>query len=885
MAAANDLSLADAKLARQFKRNEKAEATLTAPFTERQNSRGKNKIWKPLDLSAEASRDEGGVLLSQADSRVNDFRSITRDSSLSRSLSSLSQHTSGTLQSESGRERHDSTAAEGGGFQLITGRRGRKQNRQLDSQLNLYEVKPEERQKTVEAAPDTKEIYHVFGNPPPPPAHLDTNPGSVNGQLQFIQHTNGDISAHQWSSSSFEWQNIGQFSNIRKKIEGQLTSNRLKGETAYQTLQQNTLAYFRTIAKQKEADVMGLPFGPKEIHQLMPELRAMQPTAVTPKKSITASEAPIPRQPLPEANIEYSEDHSYAAESHHQMGNGHPHYYESYPAYTGGYGGYPFNTNHHYQYGGQMYSHPSAELRYDRHVGPQSFDSMKTQDPFYLDASSSTYHARRGNASYAADVYNQRPGPASYTSYPHSLAAAHKQVNVNYYHQSVPPELALLNEEKRQKGYFGGASNTQDGPEDTKGRLRGSAASWDGLRAPSSSRVNEHVVGGDALFGAEGNRLQAPARDACRPSPGYLTADRDTSSTENASSAKRSKAVTPLSTSRSAIKDQLYKISDQAKERNLSQSNIRTVLFDPFRPSTDTDNSAQSTVLSKQAASELKRTVANPSGLPPSAQKQEQPLYEFESSMRRNAVDLGHIGDARNGNPRRPQAPSENSFLAGLREAQARGKRAPLYGRGVHLGEMDIETEADRKFLRDHGPRIGREYDLKAWWSNGNTFSRHEELYQSLIKASELVPPSVLPAPATAASTFASLDKSSPDEEAAASGSSLSRDSMTRMLIPVLENLSYYVEGPVAERDYFSRWAEPPEWAIDHSPSGNKSFYDKEAWGQPPVRIGRDPRYRPLPMEGELAGLRFGGFGSPQRVPGTGSGMAVGSGRFSFGMP
>ncbi|OTA23886.1 hypothetical protein BTJ68_13049 [Hortaea werneckii EXF-2000] len=722
MAATNDLSFADAKLARQFERNEKAEATLTAPVAERQASRGKNKIWRPLDLSAEASRDEGGVLLSQADSRVNDFRSITRDSSLSRSLSSLSQHTTGTLQSESGRERHDSAAAEGGGFQLITGRRGRKQNSKLDSQLNLYEVKPEERQKTVEAAPDTKEIYHVFGNPPPPPTHLDTNPGSVNGQLQFIQHTNGDISAHQWSSSSFEWQNIGQFSNIRKKIEGQLTSNRLKGETAYQTLQQNTLAYFRTIAKQKEADVMGLPFGPKEIHQLMPELRAMQPTAVTPKKSITASEAPISRQSLPEATVEYSEDHSYTAESHHRIGNGKSYYYENYPAYTGGYGSYPFSTNHHYNYGGQAYPRPSAELQYDRRVGPQA-------------------------------------------------------------------------------------------------------------------------------------------------------------------SAKRSKAVTPLSTSRSAMKDQLYKISDQAKERNLSQSNIRTVLFDPFRPSTDTEHSAQSAAHSKQAASELKRTVANPSGLPSSAQKEQQPLYEYDSSMRRNAVDFGNIGDARNGNLHRPQAPSENSFLAGLREGHAKGKRASLHGKGVKLGDMDIETEADRMFMRSQGPKIGREYDLKAWWSNGNTFSRHEELYQSLIKASDLVSPSTIPAAGTTAPSSASLDMSSSNEDASASGSSLSRDSMTRMLIPVLENLSYYVEGPVAERDYFSRWAEPPEWAIDHSPSGNKSFYDKEAWGQPPVRIGRDPRYRPLPVESGLAGLRFGGFGSPQRVPGTGSGLAVGSGRFSFGMP
>ncbi|KAI7551642.1 hypothetical protein KC331_g2426 [Hortaea werneckii] len=883
MAAANDLSLADAKLARQLKRNEKAEATLTAPIAERQNSRGKHKIWKHLDMSVDVPRDEGGVSLSQADSRLNDSRPMTRDSSLSRSLSSLSQHTTGTLQSDSGRERHDSTAAEGGGFQLITGRRSRKHNSKLDSQLNLYEAKPEERQKTVEAAPDTKEIYHVFGNPPPPPTHLETNPGSVNGQLQFIQHTNGDIFAHQWSSSSFEWQNIGQFSNIRKKIEGQLTSNRLKGETAYQTLQQNTLAYFRTIAKQKEADVMGLPFGPKEIHQLMPELRAMQPTAVTPKKSITASEAPISRQPLLEATVGHSEDRSFSAESHHQVDNEHPYYYESYPAYNGGYGGYPFNTNTHCNYGGQVYYHPSAELQYARHAGPQGFNSMKTQDPFYLDASSSMYHAKHGNASSSAYIYNQRLAPANYTSYPHSLAAAHKQANMNCYHQSVPSEAALPNE--RQKGCFGGASMTQGGPDNMKGRLRGSAASWDGLKQPASSRGNEYAVGGDALLGAEENRLQVPANNACRPSLGYLAADCHESSMEDASSAKRSKAVTPLSTSRSAMKDQLYKISDQAKERNLSQSNIRTVLFDPFRSSFDTDNSSQSAVHSQQAASEIKRTVANPSGFPPSAQKEQQPMYEFDSSMRRKTVDFGHIGDARNGNLRRPQAHPENAFLAGLREAQAKGKRAPLFGKGVKLGEMDIETQGDREFLRTQGATIGREHDLKAWWSNGNTFSRHEELYQSLIKASELVSPSSIPALGTTASSFASIDRSSPNDEASASGSSLSRNSMTRMLIPVLENLSYYVEGPVAERDYFSRWAEPPEWAIDNSPSGNKSFYDKEAWGQPPVRIGRDPRYRPLPMESGLAGLRFGGFGSPQRVPGTGSGLAVGSGRFSFGMP
>ena len=114
-------------------------------------------------------------------------------------------------------ERQDSALTENG-FQLYKGRR----NRKNAAELSAYEEKPEERQTTVEANYDKREMCDVFGNALPGPEFLPANPGFKDGQLQFIQHPNGDVSAHLWVANSFEWQNIGQFSNIRKKVEGQL---------------------------------------------------------------------------------------------------------------------------------------------------------------------------------------------------------------------------------------------------------------------------------------------------------------------------------------------------------------------------------------------------------------------------------------------------------------------------------------------------------------------------------------------------------------------------------------------------------------------------------------------------------------------------------------
>ncbi|KAF2229052.1 hypothetical protein EV356DRAFT_24715 [Viridothelium virens] len=72
------------------------------------------------------------------------------------------------------------------------------------------------------------EVLKVFGDSLPGPDYLQHNTGSLDGQVQFIQHPNGDVSAHQWTASLYQWTNLGQYSNTRKRIEGQLASDRIK---------------------------------------------------------------------------------------------------------------------------------------------------------------------------------------------------------------------------------------------------------------------------------------------------------------------------------------------------------------------------------------------------------------------------------------------------------------------------------------------------------------------------------------------------------------------------------------------------------------------------------------------------------------------------------
>lgn len=224
MDADNPQSIAAAKLERQNKRIEATNAALTAqamPEKHKQSTRTRNKAWKPFDFATEAH----AIDLPAVESRVNAFRMPSQSSSLSRPVSRISSHTQDSSYTES--ERHDSSAfLESDDFQVFT---GRKKGRPSAS---AFHEKSTQHTATVEATFSKRDITEVFGNELPGPGFMDGNIGSMDGQLQFIQHPNGDVSAHQWSTSRFFWENIGQFSNIRKKIEGQLAADRLKGETA-----------------------------------------------------------------------------------------------------------------------------------------------------------------------------------------------------------------------------------------------------------------------------------------------------------------------------------------------------------------------------------------------------------------------------------------------------------------------------------------------------------------------------------------------------------------------------------------------------------------------------------------------------------------------------
>lgn len=69
---------------------------------------------------------------------------------------------------------------------------------------------------------------------------------------------------------------------------------------------------------------------------------------------------------------------------------------------------------------------------------------------------------------------------------------------------------------------------------------------------------------------------------------------------------------------------------------------------------------------------------------------------------------------------------------------------------------------------------------------------------------------------------------------------------ITSLMIPAMKTLAGYVDE--ANPGHFKRFSRVPEWCIDKSEGGNKSFFGD--WGVPPSRVGRDPRYRPTFHEG-----------------------------------
>jgi len=95
---------------------------------------------------------------------------------------------------------------------------------------------------------DVVENYMRLFGKLPDLIRLHEQTGDFDGQVVFIGHPNRDVSAHQWSSNSFQWVNIGQWSHTRCRVEGILASERMpKTGFAY-----NSIEYFKVAAEEQE---------------------------------------------------------------------------------------------------------------------------------------------------------------------------------------------------------------------------------------------------------------------------------------------------------------------------------------------------------------------------------------------------------------------------------------------------------------------------------------------------------------------------------------------------------------------------------------------------------------------------------------------------------
>ena len=219
------------------------------------------------------------------------------------------------------------------------------------------------------------------------------------------------------------------------------------------------------------------------------------------------------------------------------------------------------------------------------------------------------------------------------------------------------------------------------------------------------------------------------------------------------------------------------------------------------------------------------------------------------------------------------------------------------------VSEPSSATTA-RPFDFDKQPQLSDAYNeaLSHWWSSGNTFQRQEEFFESIKAAHKLSQRkgsvSTTVSGRTSVSSESKQTTASPSQTSVqASEDDSFNEPLTRILVPIVENLSSYLQGSVQSRhDYWCPWIPSaqtlsstsftspqhrrrpsarslsgagdhlageigfgfgtrtrargyngavPEYAIDRGPRGNDSFFDQN-WGAPPARVGRDGRYRGL---------------------------------------
>lgn len=168
------------------------------------------------------------------------------------------------------------------------------------------------------------------------------------------------------------------------------------------------------------------------------------------------------------------------------------------------------------------------------------------------------------------------------------------------------------------------------------------------------------------------------------------------------------------------------------------------------------------------------------------------------------------------------------------------------------MGSPDVPSEASRK---------SHEQELYDWFFSGLSIAERQNEHFEYIKAahnqqSSITKPVVNPGPLETP-PVRSMSNNNRETEPF-------NEVTTRLFLSMHESLSQYTQGPFEQRrGYLAPFCSPPEWCIDKSANGNESFFGED-WSQPPERISRDARYRPLPFEdnfGVYDGLGVGTAG------------------------
>lgn len=760
--------LATARLERQSKRITENDPTIPmSKLVHPRTARTKvSKHWPDPDYPESSDGDVASTSRvsrkgSPFDVHAKVFRPGSRDSSVSRSF-------------EAHRKDSVTLSADDGDFQLVTSKRTKPSSRPAVG-LNAREVKPDDKSTAIVVSFNRQEINEVFGNDLPPLAYFQGNVGNKDGQVGFAMHPNGDISAQQWSQSDYQWFNIGQFSNSRRRTEGTLASHRLKGENELHSLLQHSLCYFRAVAKQHEASSMKLPFGPKELQAYMPKVSINRPVRKVAAPPITEdptksdSEQPIPEKKQQIRTTSVGPEIEPWAQ------------------------GYTSRVRSRRELSSTPVALPSSNL--------------------------SVQHDFIPSTTNAAAMPNGAPN-----RWPYSLTALN---NLSF-------------------GAFS-ANRDHDSPNNSSLPL--------GLTEPATTRADV-VERSQYLKSFLPKSVSQTATSQLHSSVPHLKLSTFFEKTQPQTD---SSEPTSTSSRRSFTKACLDKIFDAATSRNMSSNTAtRTVLHDPFQ-----SQSATTSSMTKQE-SEVKHYKSAWSSIPIGESASCRIIEPSSSTSNDDLVFDPRVSE--------PEFASKTKMMEIVdislphmttEELAIYSRPSPQTFNGpFFMGSPDVPNEADRK---------SHEQELHDWFYGGLKIIERQDEHFEYIKTAHNQTPGITQAkvnPRPIGTPFTSSRSNKKPEPF--------NEVTTRLFLTVHESLSQYTQGPLEQRrGYLAPFCDPPEWCIDKSANGNNSFFGED-WSQPPERISRDSRYRPLPFES-----KFGAYDGHRSV-GAGS-IRPSIGRLRFG--